>query len=111
GISPFSASPRKHKRHRPNLRRNPRGRPQIEQRLRCWVENLGFLFVLAIFAVVAILSFGLAISSQQSALSQNSIPLNSLITVSRLPPSFKSNFLSSTCLRLRCILLWLNADC
>jgi hypothetical protein len=28
------------------------------QRLRCWVENLGFLFVLAIFAVVAIFSFG-----------------------------------------------------
>jgi hypothetical protein len=27
------------------------------QRLRCWVENLGFLFVLAIFAVVAIVSF------------------------------------------------------
>ena len=44
-------------RQRPNLRRYPRGRPQIEQRLRCWVENLGFLFVLAIFAVVAILSF------------------------------------------------------
>src|SRR5580765_7838184 len=29
----------------------------MEQRLRCWVENLGFLFVLAIFAVVAIVSF------------------------------------------------------
>jgi hypothetical protein len=27
------------------------------QRLRCWVENLGFLFVLAIFAVVAMSSF------------------------------------------------------
>src|SRR3974377_686233 len=54
GTSPFSASPRKHKRHRPNLRRYPRGRPQIEQRLRCWVENFGFFFVLAIFAVVAI---------------------------------------------------------
>src|SRR5713101_9493165 len=57
GISPLSARPRKHKRHRPNFRRKARGRPQIEQRLRCWVENLGFLFVLAIFAVVAILSF------------------------------------------------------
>jgi hypothetical protein len=39
------------------LRRKARGRPQSEQRLRCWVENLGFLFVLAIFAVVAIVSF------------------------------------------------------
>jgi len=36
------------------------------QRLRCWVENLGFLFVLAIFAVVAILE-QLAISNQQLA--------------------------------------------
>jgi hypothetical protein len=57
GISPLSARPRKHKRQRPNLRRKARGRPQIEQRLRCWVENFGFLFVLAIFAVVAIFSF------------------------------------------------------
>jgi hypothetical protein len=56
GISPFNANPRKHKRHRPNFRRNARGRPQMEQRFRCWVENLGFLFVLAIFAVVAIFS-------------------------------------------------------
>jgi hypothetical protein len=39
------------------LRRKARGRPQMLQRLRCWVENLGFLFVLAIFAVVAIFSF------------------------------------------------------
>jgi hypothetical protein len=39
------------------LRRKARGRPQMLQRLRCWVENLGFLFVLAIFAVVAIVSF------------------------------------------------------
>ena len=37
------------------------------QRLRCWVENLGFLFVLAIFAVVAIFSFCRA--SRPSALS------------------------------------------
>src|SRR5260370_26120032 len=57
GISPFSARPRKHRRHKPNLRRYARGRPQMLQRLRCWVENLGFLFVLAIFAVVAIVSF------------------------------------------------------
>ena len=57
GISPLSARPRKHRRQRPNLRRKARGRPQMLQRLRCWVENLGFLFVLAIFAVVAIFSF------------------------------------------------------
>src|SRR5205823_13139617 len=57
GISPFSARPRKHKRQRPNLRRYARGRPQMLQRLRCWVENLGFLLVLAIFAVVAMFSF------------------------------------------------------
>jgi hypothetical protein len=57
GISPLSARPRKHKRQRPNLRRKARGLPQMLQRLRCWVENLGFLFVLAIFAVVAIFSF------------------------------------------------------
>jgi hypothetical protein len=53
----LSARPRKHRRQRPNLRRNARGRPQMLQRLRCWVENFGFLFVLAIFAVVAIFSF------------------------------------------------------
>src|SRR5437016_12490244 len=57
GISPFGARPRKHRRQRPNLRRYARGRPQMLQRLRCWVENLGFLLVLAIFAVVAMLSF------------------------------------------------------
>jgi hypothetical protein len=53
----LSARPRKHRRQRPNLRRKARGLPQMLQRLRCWVENLGFLFVLAIFAVVAIFSF------------------------------------------------------
>jgi hypothetical protein len=38
------------------------------QRLRCWVENFGFLFVLAIFAVVAMVSFQqLAISNWQLA--------------------------------------------
>src|SRR5271165_4257706 len=59
GISPLSASPRKHRRHRPNLRRNARGRPQILQRL-CWrAENLGFLFAFAILDVLAIVSFTL----------------------------------------------------
>ena len=33
GISPFSASPRKHRRQMPNLRKNARGRPQSWQRL------------------------------------------------------------------------------
>jgi hypothetical protein len=56
GISPLSASPRKHKRQMPNLRRKPRGRPQIAQRL-CWrVENFGFRASLTRFAVVAIFS-------------------------------------------------------
>src|ERR1700686_316774 len=42
GISPRSASPLKHKRHSPNLRRKARGRPQILQRLCLRVENFGF---------------------------------------------------------------------
>jgi len=41
GISPRNARPRKHSRHRPNLRMNARGRPQIWQRLCLRVENLG----------------------------------------------------------------------
>src|SRR5664279_5453130 len=63
GISPLSARPRKHKRQTPNLRRNARGRPQIWQRL-CWrLENLGFLFALAILDVLAIVSFTRLLSS------------------------------------------------
>jgi len=42
GISPRSASPRKHKRQMPNLRRNARGRPHSLQRLCRRVENFGF---------------------------------------------------------------------
>src|SRR5205085_11272554 len=42
GISPRNASPRKHRRQSPNLRRYARGRPQILQRLCLRVENLGF---------------------------------------------------------------------
>src|SRR5450631_1176175 len=54
GISPRSANWRKHKRHRPNLRRYARGRPQILQRL-CWrLENFGLRASLTRFAVVAI---------------------------------------------------------
>jgi len=64
GISPFNARPRKHRRQRPNLRRYARGRPQMLQRLRCWVENLGFFLVLAFFAVVA-----MKISNQSLAVS------------------------------------------
>ena len=41
GISPRSASPRKHRRHTPNLRRKARGRPHRLQRLCRRVENLG----------------------------------------------------------------------
>ena len=54
GISPFSASPRKHSRQRPNFRMKARGRPHSLQRLRPRVENLGFRLDLAIRAVVAI---------------------------------------------------------
>src|ERR1700677_2134736 len=54
GISPRSASWRKHKRQRPNLRRYARGRPQILQRL-CWrLENFGLRASLTRFAVVDI---------------------------------------------------------
>src|SRR5271165_5308354 len=63
GISPRNASPRKHRRQRPNLRRYARGRPQILQRLCCRVENLGFLFALATCDVLAIISLLLAATS------------------------------------------------
>src|SRR5271165_2425029 len=54
GISPRNASPRKHRRQRPNLRRYARGRPQILQRL-CWrLENFGLRASLTRFAVVDI---------------------------------------------------------
>jgi hypothetical protein len=49
GISPRNASPRKHKRHMPNLRRKARGRPQIWQRLCRREENFG-VFALAVRA-------------------------------------------------------------
>src|SRR5471030_3342611 len=53
GISPLSASPRKHRRQTPNLRRNARGRPQSWQRL-CWRDlNFGLRASLTRFAVVA----------------------------------------------------------
>jgi hypothetical protein len=55
GISPLSASERKHKRQMPNLRKNARGRPHRLQRL-CWrLENFGFFLSFTRFAVVAIL--------------------------------------------------------
>jgi hypothetical protein len=57
GISPSSASCRKHKRHMPNFRRNARGRPHRLHRLCLRVENLGFFASLTLFAVVAIQSF------------------------------------------------------
>src|SRR5664279_1114324 len=66
GISPLSARPRKHRRQTPNLRRNARGRPQMWQRL-CWrLENLGFLFALAILDVLAIVSFTQSLRSCSS---------------------------------------------
>jgi hypothetical protein len=54
GISPFSARPRKHRRHNPNLRIYARDRPQILQRFFWRVENFGFLFDLAMLDVLAI---------------------------------------------------------
>ena len=57
GISPRSASCRKHKRQMPNLRRNARGRPHSLQRLCLRVENLGFFASFTLFAVVAIQPF------------------------------------------------------
>src|SRR3989442_3388350 len=53
GISPFSASWRKHSRQMPNLRRNARGRPHRLQRLCFRLENLGFFASFTRFAVVA----------------------------------------------------------
>src|SRR6516165_1035015 len=51
GISPLSASCRKHKRHIWNLRRTPRGRPQMRHRFLKRILNLGFLASLAIIEV------------------------------------------------------------
>jgi hypothetical protein len=54
GISPASASFRKQMRHKENLRKKPRGRPQLLQRFRSRILNFGFFSSFAIFAVVAI---------------------------------------------------------
>src|ERR1700744_5151548 len=54
GISPFSASPRKHRRQTPNLRKKPRGRPQSLHRLCLRELNFGFRASFTRFAVVAI---------------------------------------------------------
>src|SRR6266571_2027061 len=40
----------------PNLRKNPRGRPQMEQRLCCRAENFGFFLAFALADVVAMIS-------------------------------------------------------
>jgi hypothetical protein len=47
GISPRRAKPRKQMRHIWNLRRNPRGRPQMRQRFR---ERILYFSFLRIFA-------------------------------------------------------------
>src|SRR5437899_4167978 len=60
GISPRSAKPRKQMRHIWNLRRYPRGRPHMRQRLRTRILYFGFLRILAYCQVRAIASpFGL----------------------------------------------------
>src|SRR5579864_7578671 len=48
GISPLSASCRKHRRHTPNLRRKPRARPQRQQRLRCRTSSMGIFLCSAL---------------------------------------------------------------
>jgi hypothetical protein len=68
GISPSSASLRKQIRQIPNLRYTARGRPHIRQRLTRRVENLGFLWALAIFDLLAMLKFSV-VSSQLSVVS------------------------------------------
>src|ERR1019366_916363 len=55
GISPLSASARKHRRQRPNLRRKARGRPQIWQRLCLRQLTFGFRASFTLFAVVAMI--------------------------------------------------------
>src|SRR3984957_4716963 len=89
GISPFRASWRKHKRQMPNLRRNARGRPQRQQRLRWRPGSLSIpglfwafaaidsrrivssLMSLAIFAVVDIsLLFTALLPERHSHLAQ-----------------------------------------
>jgi hypothetical protein len=40
-------------RHKPNFRYTARGRPQIWQRRRSFVENFGFCLAFAIFDVLA----------------------------------------------------------
>src|ERR1039457_2290050 len=51
GISPFSASWRKHRRQTPNLRKNARGRPQRQQRLRC---RVGCIAIPGLFSALAV---------------------------------------------------------
>src|SRR4249920_2737 len=54
GSSPWRANLRKHRRQSSNLRMKPRGRPQLLQRLRCWVENFGLRESLTILEILAI---------------------------------------------------------
>src|ERR1035438_9688671 len=78
GISPFSASWRKHRRQMPNLRRKARGRPQRQQRLRCRHWSLGVLALrafsslmsFAIFAVVAMFLLSPLLPERHSHLAQ-----------------------------------------
>lgn len=51
---PSFASSRKHVRHRPKSRMNPRFRPHLKQRFTILDENFGFLLLRAIVDVFAI---------------------------------------------------------
>src|SRR5579863_191805 len=61
GTSPASASFRKQIRHSLNFLRNPRGRPQRKQRLRCRQANLGLRLAALAAAVAAAILSSLAI--------------------------------------------------
>src|SRR5580700_6641908 len=75
GTSPFSASCRKHSRQIPYLRRNARGLPQRQHRLRWRHLNFGFLRSFAILAVVAIkLSSPLLLTARRYC-ARNGIPI------------------------------------
>jgi hypothetical protein len=54
GISPRKDISRKQIRQTPNFRRNPRGRPQREQRCRARTPNLGLRFDFSMRAFFAI---------------------------------------------------------
>jgi hypothetical protein len=94
GISPLSASERKHKRQMPNFRRKARGRPHSLQRLCRRLENLGFLASLTRFAVVAISSFDYCLNGMPRCFSSEraSLSLWAVVTMVTFMPFVLSTF-------------------